>query len=102
LASTATTYVTEIKIYFQEPVVSDDTNILSYWKANSIRFPNLSLMAKDYLSMMPTSVSSERAFSLAGLTITSTRSSLNPNTANETICLSSWLKTFPDLFQKNV
>ena len=51
-------------------------------------------MAKDYLSMMPTSVASERAFSLGGLTITNTRTNLNPNTANESLCLFSWFKTF--------
>ena len=44
--------------------------------------------------MMPTSVSSERAFSLAGSNITDTRANLNPNTANECICLSSWQNTF--------
>ena len=35
---------------------------------------------------MPTKVASERSVSLAGLTITDIRSSLNPNTANQTIC----------------
>ena len=51
-------------------------------------------MAKDYLSMMPTSVSAERSFSLVGLTITDTRANLHPDTANECICLTSWKKTF--------
>ncbi len=73
---------------------------MSYWKENSIRFPILSEMAKDYLSMMPTSVASERAFSLGGLTITNTRTNLNPNTANESLCLFSWFKIFIDKFKK--
>ena len=41
---------------------------------------------------MPTSVASERFFSLAGSTITDIRSRLDPNTANQTICSSSWHK----------
>jgi hypothetical protein len=53
-------------------------------------------MAKDYLSMIPTSVASERAFSLGRLTITN----INPNTANESLCLFSWFKTFIDKFKK--
>ena len=99
---TSTTSVgnNEIKTYFQEPVVAADTDILSYWKENRIKFPILSEMAKDYLSMMLTSVASERALSLGGLTITSTRTNLNPNTANESICLFSWFKTFFDKFKK--
>ena len=88
--------VQELKIYFSEPIVDPDSNVLHYWRENSIRLPVMSLMAKDILSMMPTSVSSERAFSIAGLTITKIRANLSPNTANESICLSSWGITFGD------
>jgi hypothetical protein len=63
----------ENKLYFQEPIVAADTDVLSYWKENSIRFPIMSEMTKDFLIMMPTSVASECAFSLGGLTITNTR-----------------------------
>ena len=60
-------------------------------------------MAKDYLSMMPKSVVSMRAFSSGGLTITNTRANLNPNIANESICLFSLLKTFNEKkFSKNL
>jgi hypothetical protein len=55
-------------------------------------------MAKDYLSMMPTSAASERALSLGGLTITN----LNPNTAIESLCLFSWFITFIDKFKKEL
>ena len=50
----------------------------------SDRFPILSLIAKDCLSIMLTSAASERSFSLAGLTITGIKSRLDPNTANQT------------------
>jgi hypothetical protein len=96
VTSTTSLANNEIKTFFQEPIVAANTDVLSYWKENSIRFPILSEMAKDYLSMMPTSVASERAFSLGGLTITN----LNPNTAIESLCLFSWFKTFIDKFKK--
>ena len=91
-SNTNVTNNSELKVYFSEPVIVSESNVLDYWKQNSERFPILHLIAKDYLSMMPTSVASERSFSLAGLTITDIRTSLNPNTANQTICLSSWQK----------
>ncbi len=84
----------EIKKYFDEPIINIESNILGYWQENENRFPVLCSMAKDYLSMMPTSVSSERAFSLGGLTVTDTRANLHPNTVNECICLTSWGHTF--------
>jgi hypothetical protein len=66
-------------------------------KTNIGRFPILNIIAKDYLSMMPTSVASERSFLLARLK-TDLRASLNPNTkANQTICLSSWPKLLKNL-----
>jgi hypothetical protein len=64
--STTSVNTAELKFYFQEPVVAVDEDILNYWKENRMRFPILSSMAKDFLSMMATSVLSERAFSLAG------------------------------------
>jgi hypothetical protein len=98
-SSTSLAY-NEIKTYFQEPIVAANTDVLSYWKENSIRFPILSEMAKDYLSMMPTSAASDRAFSLGGLTKNNSRTNLNPNPANESLCLFSWFKTFIDKFKK--
>jgi hypothetical protein len=87
----------ELKLYFSEPVICSESSVLDYWKENSERFPILCLIAKDYLSIMPTSVASERSFSLAGLTITDIRFRLDPNTANETLCLSSWQKLLKSL-----
>ena len=93
----AFTKIIELKIYFSEPLIVSESSVLDYWKTNIARFPILSIIAKDYLSMMPTSVASERSFSLAGLQITDLRASLNPNTTNQTICLSSWQKLLKNL-----
>ena len=96
-SNTNETNNSELKIYFSEPLIVSESSVLDYWKTNIARFPILSIIAKDYLSMMPTSVASERSFSLAGLQITDLRASLNPNTANQTICLSSWQKLLKNL-----
>ena len=45
-------------------------------KINSSRFPVWASLAKDYLSIMGSSVSSERAFSSAGITISKRRNRL--------------------------
>ena len=73
-------------MYFSEPVIGFELSVLDYWKENRERYPVLHAIATDFLNMMPTKVASERSVSLAGLTITDIRSSLNPHTANQTIC----------------
>jgi hypothetical protein len=54
------------------------------------RFPNLSLMAIDILSIPPMSAETERLFSKAKLTITDRRGSMNMETLNLLECLRSW------------
>jgi hypothetical protein len=46
---------------------------------NSTRYPVWALLAQDYLPVMALSVSSERAFSSAGITISKCCSRLKPN-----------------------
>ena len=62
------------------------------WKTHQNKYPVLSLIAKDYLIIQATSVSSEQAFSVAGNTITQTRNRLKPETARATLCLKSWIE----------
>ena len=102
LQNTNVTNNSEIKLYFSEPVINSESSVLDYWKENSERFPIMSLIAKDYFNIMPTSVASERSFSLAGLTITDIRYRLDPNTVNETLCLPSWQKLLESLKLKPV
>jgi hAT family C-terminal dimerisation region len=52
------------------------TLIDNFLEINSSRFPVWASLAKDYLSIMGSSVSSERAFSSAGITITKRRNRL--------------------------
>ena len=43
-----------------------DTDILAWWATNEKIFPNLSVMARQYLGCPATSASAERLFSIAG------------------------------------
>ena len=51
----------------------------------------LSQIAKDYLTIQATSVPSERAFSISGLTISKIRNKLDPETARAIICMKNWI-----------
>ncbi|CAG8674757.1 6074_t:CDS:2 [Dentiscutata erythropus] len=68
-----------------------ENNGILFWKSLSKSFPILSKMARDYLSIKPSSVSSERAFSRAGFTITNDRATISEKTVSSMILMHSWL-----------
>ena len=72
-------------MYFQIPVMDIDENLLKWWKHESTRIPLLFQLAKQYLCSCATSVASERTFCTAGNIITSNRSLLKPEKANQLI-----------------
>lgn len=79
----------EIFRYQAEPVLIRDP--LQWWNHYSSRFPTLAKLAKKFLCIMGTSVPSERVFSIAGLTVTKTRSRLDPEVVNEIIFMNKIL-----------
>uniref|UniRef100_A0A3Q7GW15 HAT C-terminal dimerisation domain-containing protein n=1 Tax=Solanum lycopersicum TaxID=4081 RepID=A0A3Q7GW15_SOLLC len=74
----------------QEPE-SEDFDILSWWKVNSPRFPVLSQLARDVLTIPMSSVASECAFSTGGRILDSFRSLLTPKCVQCLICVKDWL-----------
>jgi len=50
-----------------------DMTVVQWWGINSWQYPVWASLARDFLSVMATSVSSERAFSSAGITISKRR-----------------------------
>ena len=58
----------ELELYLDEPRIDRkiDLDILSFWKGNGFRYPNLSFMARDILSIPISTVTSESAFSVGG------------------------------------
>ena len=51
---------------------------LEWWKTEETKFPSLAKLAKKYLCVCATSVSSERIFSTGGSIVTDSRTCLKP------------------------
>ena len=88
------TVVDELKTYLKEPRagLKHNKNILHWWRDSSNKFPILMKIACDYLSIFPSSVSSERAFSTSGQTVTKERCNLHSERTRELMCLKSWIQ----------
>ncbi|GJR42959.1 zinc finger BED domain-containing protein RICESLEEPER 2-like protein [Tanacetum coccineum] len=67
-------------------------DILLWWKVNSLRFPILSLMARDLLAIPISTVASESVFSTSGRVLDSFRSSLGDKTIECLVCAQDWLR----------
>ena len=55
---------------------------LLFWKKHQMTFPNLSVLAKNYLELSASSVTVEGMFSVTGLLLNSTRISMSPYRAH--------------------
>jgi len=82
----------ELDMYFNSNPPSLEIMPLEWWKIHSSEYPILARMAKDYLTVMSTSVPCEQLFSVAGKQITQTRNRLHPDTTRACLCLKSWLE----------
>ena len=82
----------ELNTYFDSNPPGDEVVPLEWWKNHAMEYPILSKMAKDYLSIMSTSVPCEQFFSIAGKQITQTRNRMHPETARACLCLKSWIE----------
>jgi hAT family C-terminal dimerisation region len=83
---------TEVEQYLNEPFLKrgDKKTYSEYWKGASTFYLILTRMAKDYGTILSTSVPSESVFSIAGLQITARRNRLAPKTMGVIMCLRSW------------
>lgn len=80
----------ELTQYLSEPPAPITTDVLEWWKANSGRYPRLSLMARDFLSMQATSVAPEELFSSKGDELDRQRFGLPTSTVQALLCIKSW------------
>ncbi|XP_065325012.1 uncharacterized protein LOC135931677 [Gordionus sp. m RMFG-2023] len=80
----------EIKDYLDDKVASPTTNILDWWEKNSLIYPTLSLIAKDFLAQQSSSVPSERAFSKTVDFLTKKRNRMSPSTLKHCLSLNNW------------
>ncbi|KAJ3531266.1 hypothetical protein NM688_g7598 [Phlebia brevispora] len=56
--------------------IPEGMSVIQWWGRNALRYPVWASLARDYLAIMASSVSSERAFSQAGITISKWRNRL--------------------------
>lgn len=62
-----------------------EINILEYWKGHQVRYPDLTAMARDILTIPVSTVASESAFSVGGKVLDQYRSSLKSDVTDAII-----------------
>ena len=70
--------VGELTRYKAEPVAELKEKPLEWWRTHHRSYPRLAKMAQKYLSIVATSVPSERLFSIAGIIVSAKRAALDP------------------------
>ncbi|XP_066327337.1 zinc finger BED domain-containing protein RICESLEEPER 1-like isoform X2 [Miscanthus floridulus] len=91
----------ELELYLDDPahpeIDNDVFDIIAWWKLHGPKYPTISLMARDILSVPAYTVASESVFSLAGLIIDDNRCSLLPETVEALMCTQDRLRSaIPD------
>nr|KAJ0192782.1 hypothetical protein LSAT_V11C800403400 [Lactuca sativa] len=83
----------QLEMYLDEPRsdITEDINVLSFWKAHQYRYPELASMVRDILSIPVSTVASESAFSNGGRVLDKFRSSLAHKNVEDIICAKDWL-----------
>ncbi|XP_021754495.1 zinc finger BED domain-containing protein DAYSLEEPER-like [Chenopodium quinoa] len=74
-----------------EMYLDDDAlDILEFWQQSYVRYPVVSKMARDLLTIPVSTVASESAFSIGGKTVSASRSSLQSKTIQALVCMQDW------------
>jgi hypothetical protein len=82
----------ELTQYLSEPPAPIPTDVLEWWKVNSTRYPRLSVMARDFLAVQPTSVAPEDLFCSKGDEIDKQRFCMPHDSAQAILCIRSWMQ----------
>lgn len=80
--------------YLSEPCckIKNNNDVLDYWKTNSQKFPHLSSMAIDILSIPAASAPIEAQFSSAGHLFSKRRNRMTPEMLETLVLLHDWSK----------
>ncbi|KNA18748.1 hypothetical protein SOVF_067810 [Spinacia oleracea] len=84
----------ELDQYLEESLLPriQDFDVLGWWKLNKIKYPTLSKMARDILTVPLSTVSAESVFDCSFKEMDSYRCSLRPETLEALICAKDWLQ----------
>jgi hypothetical protein len=82
-----TNTIREMDKYIEKAAISKGACPFSWWRENRLAFPLLSQSARRYLGCPPTSVESERLFSVGGNVYTPKRNRLQPDTGEKVMFL---------------
>ncbi|KAI3982128.1 hypothetical protein MKX01_019034 [Papaver californicum] len=92
-SSTTQQTKSELDQYLEEALLPRiPLDVLAWWKLNELKYPILSKMARDILSIPVSTVNSESAFKIEGNKLDVYRSSLQPQTLEALICAKDWLR----------
>ncbi|KAG8369137.1 hypothetical protein BUALT_Bualt15G0120100 [Buddleja alternifolia] len=85
---TKVSLTSELDFYLEESVLPriSEFDVLSWWKTNGVKYPNLQKMAKDILAIPVSTVASESAFSTSGRLVSPHRNRLHPSTLEALMC----------------
>jgi hypothetical protein len=88
-----TNYLNELDKYMAEPLLKQDPfDILAFWKNNTDKYPILSQIARDVMSIQVSTVASESAFSAAGRVVDPYRNRLDSEMVQALICTKDWIR----------
>ncbi|TYG53201.1 hypothetical protein ES288_D09G090400v1 [Gossypium darwinii] len=82
----------DIYLEEQELELNSQIDVSDYWSKSSVRYNELSLLARDLLVIPISTVASESALSMGKKVITPLRSSLKPKTVQAVVCLDDWMR----------
>ncbi|KAJ6810260.1 uncharacterized protein M6B38_158570 [Iris pallida] len=83
----------ELSQYLSEPPAAMATDALDWWKANSARYPRLSIMARDYLAVQGTSIEPDELFSSKGDEAHKHQFCLPHGSMQSVMCINSWFNS---------
>ncbi|WVZ62893.1 hypothetical protein U9M48_012585 [Paspalum notatum var. saurae] len=94
----------EIDEYLEEKAEVDREgfDVLAWWKSNAQKYPILSTMARDFLAIPLSTVSSEAAFSCSGRILGDHRSSLAPEMLEALVCAKDWSRRGMSIPRRNL
>ncbi|KAG2718829.1 hypothetical protein I3760_03G238900 [Carya illinoinensis] len=84
----------ELDQYLEESLLPrvQEFDVLGWWKLNKMKYPTLSKMARDILSIPVSTAGPDAVFDITGKEMDRYRSSLRPETVEALICAKDWMQ----------